>query len=114
MIERNIQDIQRLVETELARIQDQRVRDALQSLLVTPELHQRNWEYGKEGEHYPCWTIAVHAPTQTALVFSDYGFGPRMPWGLVWMNDRWFGMDSGWFPTLEEAFRDSMGWEDRM
>ena len=112
MIERTAQEIQQLVEAELVRIQDSRVRDALQSLFVSPRCHQRDWDYGQEGERYPCWTVAEHAPSETAIVFSDYGFGPRMPWGLVWMKDSWFGMDSGWFETVEEAFRDSMAWEE--
>ena len=111
MIERTPDEIQQLVEAELLRIHDTRVRDALQALLVSPRCHQRDWDYGQEGERYSCWTVAEHPASETAIVFSDYGFGPSMPWGLVWMKDTWFGMDSGWFETLEEAFRDSMAWE---
>jgi hypothetical protein len=80
--------------------------------LVAPHYHQRDWDYGQQGERYPCWTVAEHPASKTAIVFSDYGFGPRMPWGLVWMTDTWFGMDSGWFETLEAAFRDSFAWDE--
>lgn len=55
---------------------------------------------------YPCWTVAIDEPTDTSIVFSDYGFGPTFPWGVVPTSDNWFGMDGGWFETLEEAFRD--------
>lgn len=112
MTERTANEIQRLVEAQLVHIKDVRVRDALQSILVSPTCHQRDWDYGQEGERYPCWTVAEHLTSETAIVFSDYGFGPRMPWGLVWIRDTWFGMDSGWFETLEEAFRDSKAWEE--
>jgi hypothetical protein len=100
-------DIVRLVQEQLASIRDPIVREGLSRVLVRPEQHLRNWDYGWPGERLACWTIAVHEPTLTSLVYSAHGFGPKAPWGLVHTNDLWFGMDSGWFMTLRDCFLDS-------
>jgi hypothetical protein len=112
MPERTPEEIERLVVAELERITDLRVLTVLRPLLVSPTRHERDWDYGQPGERYPCWTVAEHPPSGTSIVFSDYGFGPRLPWGLVWIEGPWFGMDSGWFQTLQEAFLDSIAWAE--
>ncbi|HEY1013064.1 MAG TPA: hypothetical protein VGE07_10205 [Herpetosiphonaceae bacterium] len=104
--------IARLVDAELAQIADQRVRLLIQALRVPPTCHMRQWDYGLAGEQYACWTVAVHAPSGSAIVFSDDGFGPQRPWGLVGIDHLWFGMDRGWFATLEEAVRESFAWSE--
>lgn len=101
------EDVAALASQQLATIRDSVVRDALRLLLQTPSRHLRDWDYGLEGERYECWTVAVDAESNTALVYSEYGFGPAHPWGLVAASERWFGMDSGWFLRLEDAFVDS-------
>lgn len=73
----------------------------------SPEQHERNWDYGKAGEKYPCWTVLNDEGFDTAVVYSEHGHGPGNPWGLVSLSDPWFGMDSGWFLRLEDAFVDS-------
>jgi len=97
----------RLVASELAKISDSEVLASLRTWLVEPNCHLRNWDYGDVGERYPCWTVIEDSVSDTAIVYSEHGFGPRNPWGLVWLSDLWFGMDSGWYPHLEDAFIDS-------
>jgi hypothetical protein len=97
-------DVAALAAEQLAAINDAVVRDALESLLQIPSRHLRDWDYGVAGEQYECWTVAVDAESDTALVYSEHGFGPVHPWGLVSASERHFGMDSGWFLRLEDAF----------
>ena len=100
-------EVASLVRRELEAIVDPVVRNALELRLAPPELHVRDWDYGGPGERYPCWTVASDPSTDTAIVYSVFGFGPACPWGLVSLSNLWFGMDSGWFTRLEDAFVDS-------
>jgi hypothetical protein len=93
---------------ELERIADADVREGLRSRLMVPEEHLREWDYGAPGERYPCWTVAADPESDSAIVYSEHGFGPEMPWGIVSLSEAWFGMDSGWFRRLEDAFTGSM------
>jgi hypothetical protein len=57
--------------------------------------------------------VLEHPPSNTGIAYSPQGFGPSDPWGLVSLSGdhMGIGMDSGWFPTLESAMRDSMAWD---
>jgi len=100
-------DIASLVDTQLALISDATVQTKLRECLVSPSSHTRRWDYGEPGQTYECWTIATHTSTDTAIVYSEYGFGPQNPWGLVWQSKQAIGMDSAWFKSLAAAFIDS-------
>ena len=100
-------DVNALLERELELLRDAVVREALARRLIVPEYHLRAWDYGAVDERYPCWTVAKDASSDSAIVFSEHGHGPHSPWGLVSMSQLWFGMDSGWFLRLEDAFVDS-------
>jgi hypothetical protein len=100
-------DIVSLVRREIETIVDPVVRDALTSRVLEPRSHLREWDYGDPGERYPCWTIVEDATSDTAIVYSAFGHGPRDPWGLVAMSALWFGMDGGWYARLEDAFVES-------
>lgn len=105
-------DITSLAQREIEAIADPVVRAALARRLIAPELHLREWDYGAPGERYPCWTVAKDLRSDCGVVFSLYGHGPGHPWGLVSLSNAWFGMDSGWFLRLEDAFvGSSMGGE---
>lgn len=107
-------DISQLVQIELDKISSPEIVVAIKSLLVTPRLHMRNWDYGKPGETLPCWMILEHHKSSTGIAYSDFGFGPKTPWGLVFLSDsdNWFGMDSGWYTSLEGAFCESVAARD--
>jgi len=100
-------EVTSLVERELSLITDPLVLKSLREYLVPPTRHLRNWDYGSPGERYPCWTIASDSSTDTGIVYSEHGFGPKHPWGLVFLSKPYYGMDSGWFPRLQDAFLDS-------
>ena len=101
------EDIAGLVADELALIRDAEVRRSLQARLVTPTLHLRSWDYGAPGEQFSCWTIAIDPISDSSIVYSRHGFGPKSPWGLVSTSNLWFGMDCGWYLRLEDAFIES-------
>jgi len=101
-----------LIEQELEHLSDARVIAHVRSLLVEPKVVLRSWDYGTPGQQYPCWDVLHHDETNTAIAYCESGFGPRCPWGLLWMESEErrymsMGMDSGWFPTFLEAFLES-------
>jgi hypothetical protein len=101
-----------LFEVELARISDPIVSNAIKSLAVIPKPQERKWFYGIDPElEYLCWLVIEHPESSTGIAYSDFGFGPKMPWGLVFLHDNVIGMDSEWFTTLERAFYDSFASE---
>jgi len=107
-------DVSTRLSEELARITDSSLLARICELLVSPYPVQRDWEYGRCGEQFVCWTVLEHPPSNTAVAYCEQGFGPSDPWGLVFLSGdhMGIGMDSGWFPTFESAMRESMvmGW----
>lgn len=100
-------EITALVASELAAIADPLVREGLAAALVMPWKRQLEWDYGAPDEAYPGWIVAEDHETDTGIAWCDQGFGPKNPWGLVFLSHASMGMDSGWFAWLEEAFADS-------
>ena len=86
-------------------------QEQLRRLLVPPILHFRDWEYSQDPTKFPCWTVAILIPGRLAIAYSDHGHGAASPWGLVDLNNSWFGMDSEWFFKLEDAFIQSGLWK---
>ena len=102
-----VQRITALIEAELAQLNDPRVLAHISSLRVQPSVHPREWEYAPD-THYPCWTVLAHIPSDTGIVYSEQGFGPGCPWGLVFLErNNTIGMDSGWFTHFLEAYFES-------
>src|SRR5262245_29704476 len=98
------------VAEELARIVDQKIATALASMLVRPRACSLEWDYGGE-PCYPGFIVAEDPESGTGIAFSESGFGPKSPWGLIFVAVPAFGMDSGWYSTLEAAFRESWAFE---
>jgi hypothetical protein len=77
-----------------------------------PRAALRNGDYGEPGLQYLCWTILNDKKSNTGIVYCESGFGPRAPWGLVWLGDAenermLMGMDSQWFSTFLDAYFES-------
>ena len=81
--------------------------------MVTPRVEDRGWDYGAEDQRYPCWIVMEHHQSNTAIAYCEYGFGPKCPWGLLFISGphMGIGMDAAWYLRLEDAFRESMAWE---
>lgn len=103
-----------LIETELTRLGDDRIASHVRSLLVEPAEVLRAWDYGEPGEKFVTWTVlSDQARSNTGIAYCDQGFGPRSPWGLVFLGDDGaepasIGMDSQWFSTFLEAYLSSL------
>jgi hypothetical protein len=108
------EEISALVEAQLARVSQPKSAALIRSLLVSPRCELRPWDYGDPDEKYPCWILAEHVPSATGFAYCEQGFGPRSPWGLLWISGEHLnmGMDSSWFESLEDAVRDSFAWPD--
>jgi hypothetical protein len=99
----------RLIEGELAHIKDARWRARIRDALVEPVFMHCAWDYGSPGETYPCWKVLEEPhPGSAGIVYCEQGFGPKCPWGLVWLREAvpTMGQDSSWFPSLSEAAAD--------
>ena len=96
-----------LVDSQVKMIADPIVRSALQSFLIPPIKQDREWFYGAPLEKLLCWLVMEDTKSDTGIVYSEVGFGPRNPWGLVFLSKLIIADDAGWFPTLERAFYDS-------
>ncbi|MFF3225980.1 hypothetical protein ACFYV7_24495 [Nocardia suismassiliense] len=103
------------VADEVAKIPSGLLVERLKSYLVRPRACLLDWDYGDRHPEfreprYPGFIVAEFPESGTGIAYSEYGFGPPHVWGLVGLVHSGFGMDSGWFATLEAAFRDSMAW----
>jgi hypothetical protein len=99
-----------LIEVELSGLEDPRVVNHIRGLLVPPEPQMRAWDYGTPGEAYPCWVVLADKSSNTAIAYCESGFGPDMPWGLLFLQGNQhmsMGMDSGWFDHFLDAYFDS-------
>lgn len=107
-------NLRMLIETELARLDDDRIAFHVRSLLVEPAEVVRGWDYGEPGEKFVTWTVlSDQARSNTGIAYCKNGFGPRSPWGLVYLGDDGaepasIGMDSQWFTTFLEAYLSSL------
>ncbi|MEO8139983.1 MAG: hypothetical protein ABI742_10065 [Gemmatimonadota bacterium] len=105
-----VQVVRALVETELARMPDALLREALRTLLVEPQLQQRDFPEGPPGARYPTWLVAQSRDFPIGLAYSELGFGPSTPWGYVSVNHLSLGDHSQWHATLDGAFKASGIW----
>jgi hypothetical protein len=62
-------ELRKLIEGELARIQDTRVLECIRQHLVEPVALQRAWDYGAPGQTYPCWSVLDHVPSNTRICY---------------------------------------------
>jgi hypothetical protein len=106
-------EIEKLVAEQIARISQKDLAGTIRSLLVSPRLEQRPWDYGAPDQTYPCWIVAEHKPSNTAFAFCESGFGPKCPWGVIFISGPHpsIGADYSWYTTLEDAVRESFAWE---
>jgi hypothetical protein len=105
--ERTVQEIQALTEAELAKIQDADILAGLRIFLVEPCREMRIWDWRRPHREYPVWAVAESSVYDYGIVYSDYGFAPEHPWGLVFSSHNNFDADYCWLASLESAYRDS-------
>jgi len=97
-----------LMDTEIAAIGDSTLRQRVQETRIVPTPLRCAWDYGEwggePGKTYECWKVLA-PPGRVGVVYSEQGFGPRCPWGLIWQDEDLpdMGPDSNWFSGLAEA-----------
>ena len=106
-VRRTSVEIAAFVAAELASFKDSWLRENLSRCLVSPRSHMRTWGWSRLPEEFECWMIAESQKYDYGIAYSDFGFGPSRPWGLVFLSHCNFGADYCWYPHLEEAFADS-------
>ena len=104
---RSVEEVSSIVAQQMSSIQNTEIVDALRSFLVPPRLEMRVWDWTKERLEFPTFVVAESQRYNYGIVFSDNGFGPDSPWGLVFSSARNFDADYCWYATLEEAFLES-------
>ncbi|MBV9569655.1 MAG: hypothetical protein JO056_00235 [Alphaproteobacteria bacterium] len=99
------------VDQELEQLSDNRVVSHILALRSEPAITIRRWDYGREDEQYPCWTVLRHPASNTGIAYCERGFGPRSPWGLIILDgdegDMSIGMDCSWYKRFLHAFFES-------
>src|ERR1700722_3078895 len=92
-------EVSSLVSEELTRITDAALLARIRELLVVPYPVERDWDYGRVGERFTCWTVLEHPPSNTGIAHCPQGFGPSDTWGLIFLSGEHMGigMDSAWF-----------------
>src|SRR3954468_24002372 len=104
----DVASVSALLEAEISKISDAALADVVARHRISPRLEERKWAYAPDTS-FPCWIVFEHIESNTGVCFSEHGFGPRTPWGLLWLVGvrQDMGDDSGWFLSLEDAVRDS-------
>ena len=95
------------VSSELALITDQEILSSIKPLLITPFQHSRILAEELSDHTYSCWTVLQDTASNTAIVYLETPLIPGACWALVSLSGRFLGDDSGWYPTLQDAFADS-------
>lgn len=104
---RTADEIRVLVEGAIGVINDSFIAEGLRAFLIPPRQQMRTWDWEKPYVKYPVWVVGASSHYDYGIAFSDYGFAPELPWGLVFSSGDNFDADYCWFPTLEKAYRDS-------
>jgi hypothetical protein len=100
-------EVRVLVEAEVAKSTSPSFATGLKTFLVKPRLEMRTWDWHQPLKEYQVWIVAESSRFDYGIAFSDYGFGPEYPWGLVFSSHSNFDADYCWFSSLEEAYKDS-------
>jgi hypothetical protein len=107
MPNRSANEMRDVVEAELLGIGNAEAVRGIHAFLIEPRMEMRFWDWGDPPKEYPVWVVAESSRYDYGIVFSDYGFAPDRPWGLVFLSHRNFDADYCWFSTLESAYSDS-------
>ena len=57
-------ELERVIQRELAWIENAERRVALEAILVEPRVEEREWDYGEPGEIYSYWVVGSGARTR--------------------------------------------------
>jgi hypothetical protein len=102
----SLQEFARLLRREIASLQSPRRRAFIERRLVEPHQVTIHWEYGHD-EPYLAWTFADMGERDVVAQYCLGGFGAMgAPWGINFRSASHFGMDFGWYRSLDELVND--------
>jgi hypothetical protein len=99
-------EIRLLVEEAVRKIDDSTIVEGLRTFLVPPREEMRTWDWQKPHAEYPVWVVAESSQYDYGIVFSDYGFAPERPWGLVFSSHANFDADYVGIPVWKKRTRN--------
>jgi hypothetical protein len=105
--DRTAEEIRLLVEDAVRKIGDSIIVGGLRTFLIAPRAEMRTWDWQEPYARYSVWVVAESSQYDYGIAFSDYGFAPERPWGLVFSSHDNFDADYCWYPSLEEAYKES-------
>lgn len=99
-------EFKQILATELSQIRSIARRNFIEARLVSPYQTKLEWEYGSN-ELFDAWTFAAMGERDVVVQFCRGGFGAMgSPWGINFRTAGNFGMDPGWYPTLDALLED--------
>ena len=102
----SLSEFTQLLAAELSQIRSSNRRSFIEARLVAPYQSRLEWEYGSN-EPFDAWTFADMGERSVVAQYCRGGFGALgSPWGINFRTAGHFGMDSGWYPTLDALIED--------
>lgn len=95
-----------LLGEEIARIHSPNRRAFIEGTLITPYTSILKWEYGND-EPFEAWTFGDLKERNVVAQYCIGGFGALgAPWGINFRGGVHFGMDCGWYKSLDALAED--------
>lgn len=102
----SIDEFRELLAMELSRIRSSNRGAFFQKILISPYKTRLTWEYGAD-EPFDAWTFGDLGERDVVAQYCRGGFGALgAPWGINFRASSNFGMDCGWYPSLEKLVED--------
>lgn len=102
----SLEEFKQVLVAELSALSSTDLRCFIESRLVAPYQTKLEWENGAN-ESFVAWTFAAMGERDVVVQFCQGGFGAMgSPWGINFRTASNFGMDPGWYSTLQELLED--------
>ncbi len=100
-------EMQKLIENEINQMEPN-LQTFINERLIPLYQKTLKWEYGNDEEH-PSWVFADLKERNVVCAYSLGGHGSYGdPWGIIFSNEDYYGMDAGWYSSLQSLLTD--GW----
>lgn len=95
-----------ILAAELSRIRSPTRRAFIQKMLIPPYMSRLEWEHGAGGPFYAL-TFGDMGERDLVAQYCRGGFGALgSPWGINSRTASHFGIDSGWYSSVEALVED--------
>ena len=100
-------EMQVILDQEIEKL-DFGAKEYIAPFLVPIQFKTLKWEYGND-EEFPAWVVADLKERNVGTAYCRGGHGASGDtWGLIFFRDDYFGIDAGWYSSLDELIKD--GW----